>query len=80
MLAVIPTPYILWPAWQQSWIFPAQLCWAIAWGFEWYLISRFSNDAPELSGSIIRVSHLEELCFWLFLTVREIARPDTNSY
>ncbi|KIO30496.1 hypothetical protein M407DRAFT_151919 [Tulasnella calospora MUT 4182] len=46
---IIPTPWILWSAADQRWIFPAQLCFALAWGLEW-------------------VSHLEELCFWLFLT------------
>ncbi|KAG8907062.1 hypothetical protein FRB99_005439 [Tulasnella sp. 403] len=46
---IIPKPYILWPDYYQRWIFPAQLCFALAWGLE-------------------VVSHLEELCFWLFLT------------
>ncbi|KAG8874124.1 hypothetical protein FRB97_006114 [Tulasnella sp. 331] len=45
----IPVPWQLWPEHYKRLIFPAQMCFALAWSLEF-------------------VSHLEELCFWLFLT------------
>ncbi|KAI0685585.1 hypothetical protein BC835DRAFT_1421119 [Cytidiella melzeri] len=65
---IIPTPYQLWPQKYVNAILPLNIVFSVAWSFE------ISNAV--FPPATRRITHLEELCFWLFLVNAVKVRQD----
>jgi len=65
-----------WSPANKAAVVPLYLVFAIGWGLEMYVSSKFNLDIDALTLVPFSTTHLEELCFWMFL-INAKTQPDS---